>query len=130
MDRNWKDTIPGLVDVYIAWSNSSGAASSDGEDLPEGAAPGQFDIDILDIYSLRSSATITPTSESMSTAETLVACGYLGTTPVNPSLAISLKTLELLRRLRLFKASFSIEAFAKLLCYYYKVCKPLFCYCK
>lgn len=123
MDRNWKDTIPGLVDAYIAWSNSSAATSDEGVVLPDDAL-GKFDIDVLDIYSLRSSATITPTSESMSTAAMLVACGYLGTTPVNPSLAISLKTLELLRRLRLFKASFSIEAFAKLLCYCYKVRKP------
>lgn len=58
---------------------------------------------------------------ALSVAEALVVNGYLGTTPVTPAVAISLKTLELLRRIRLVKASFSLEAFAKLVCYYYSV---------
>ncbi|KAF9489129.1 hypothetical protein BDN71DRAFT_1402123, partial [Pleurotus eryngii] len=47
--------------------------------------------------------------------------GYLGMTPITPNLAISLKTLELFRRLRLRKASLSVEAFAKVMCNYYNM---------
>ncbi|KZT70622.1 hypothetical protein DAEQUDRAFT_633977, partial [Daedalea quercina L-15889] len=79
------------------------------------------EIDVFDIYTLRSTAIIPQTSNVESTATMLISAGYLGTSPVKPSLAISLRTLELLRRLRLFKASYSIEGFAKLLCYYYTI---------
>ncbi|TEB36285.1 hypothetical protein FA13DRAFT_1903597 [Coprinellus micaceus] len=46
----------------------------------------------------------------------LTAWGYLPTTPVNTSLAISLKTLQCYKYLCQRKASFSVEAFAKVLC--------------
>ncbi|KAI9069496.1 hypothetical protein FKP32DRAFT_1608414 [Trametes sanguinea] len=42
--------------------------------------------------------------------------GYLATSPASPSLAITFNTLEHFRLLRLRKPSFSIEAFAKVLC--------------
>lgn len=75
---------------------------------------------MIDIYSGATSAEI-PVAGDQTFAEALVAAGYLGTTPIYPSLAISLKTLELLRVIRLFKASFSIEAFTKMICYMYYV---------
>lgn len=77
-------------------------------------------IDVIDIYSGATSAGI-PVSGNQTFAEALVMAGYLGTTPVYPSLAISLKTLELFRVIRLFKASFSVESFAKMICYMYYV---------
>ncbi|KAJ8454198.1 hypothetical protein ONZ51_g13169 [Trametes cubensis] len=42
--------------------------------------------------------------------------GYLAASPISPSLAITFNTLEHFRLLRLRKPSFSIEAFAKVLC--------------
>ncbi|OCH83908.1 hypothetical protein OBBRIDRAFT_815670 [Obba rivulosa] len=57
-----------------------------------------------------------------SAAEALTLHGYLATTPVSPSFAISFKTLELFRRLRLRKPSFSAEAFTKVICDFYVVC--------
>jgi hypothetical protein len=47
--------------------------------------------------------------------------GYLGATPHSPTIAISLSTLELYRRLRLRKPSLSVEAFTKVLCDLYHV---------
>ena len=44
-----------------------------------------------------------------------------GNKPLNPSLAISIRMLELYRRLRLQKPSFSVEAFAKVVCDLYSV---------
>jgi hypothetical protein len=45
--------------------------------------------------------------------------GYLGSSPTSPQIAISLRTLELYRRLRLRQPSFSVYAFSKVLCDYY-----------
>ncbi|KAH9846929.1 hypothetical protein C2E23DRAFT_872057 [Lenzites betulinus] len=42
--------------------------------------------------------------------------GYLAASPTSPTLAITFKTLEHFRLLRLRKPSFSVEAFAKVLC--------------
>ncbi|PCH42011.1 hypothetical protein WOLCODRAFT_119817 [Wolfiporia cocos MD-104 SS10] len=67
------------------------------------------------------SAVISRDSDSQSVTVALVINGYLGTTPISPSLAISLRSLELLYTIRLFKASFSIESFGKLMCHLYKV---------
>ncbi|KAI0684178.1 hypothetical protein BC835DRAFT_1409208 [Cytidiella melzeri] len=47
--------------------------------------------------------------------------GFLAKSPSKPTIAISLKTLELLYRLRQRKASYSIEAFTKVLCDYYQM---------
>ena len=80
-----------------------------------------YTVEVFDLRTLQTSATIPQTPEMSSTAKALVLAGYLGTTPVMPTLAISLDTLELLRVIRMFKASYSIESFVKLLCYYYKV---------
>ena len=80
-----------------------------------------FDIDVLDVYTLSSTAHISHSSTSASAAADLVSHGFLGSTPVSPSLAISLKTLELFRRICLRKPSFSIEAFVKVVCNLYNV---------
>ena len=54
-------------------------------------------------------------------AEALVLNGYLGTSPQSPSLAVSLKSLDLYHRIRLRKPSFSCEAFTKVVCDLYAV---------
>lgn len=84
-----------------------------------------FDIDIVDMYSLARTAAI----QRKATDTTVIAMaeqGYLATTPISPSLAITFNTLEHFRLLRLRKPSFSIEAFAKVLCDSYAVCLPLY----
>ena len=85
-----------------------------------------YTVEVFDLRTLHTSVTIPRLSDMSSTAKALVLAGYLGTTPVMPTLAISLDTLELLRVIRMFKASYSVESFIKLLCYYYKVCGYLF----
>ncbi|KAJ3833909.1 hypothetical protein F5878DRAFT_545718 [Lentinula raphanica] len=107
-----------MTDAYIHWkyheqptittfSDPSAVPTVDGWD---------FDIEILDIHSLDCVAVIPRDSET-SIAVALVKAGYLGTTPINPSIAIALRTLELFYTLRLFKASLSVEAFTKTLCH-------------
>lgn len=86
-------------------------------------APAMYDytIDMFNLRTLQTSAVIPRSAETSSTAKALVLAGYLGTTPLMPTLAISLETLQLLRVIRMFKASYSMESFVKLLCHYYKV---------
>lgn len=71
-----------------------------------------FDQDIIDLYTLAQVAVI-PRDEDTTVAVALVRAGFLGASPNNPSFAVSLRTLGLLYTIRLFKPSFSIEAFAK-----------------
>ena len=79
-----------------------------------------FTIDCVDLYTLSTSIHV-PRTASMTAAEALMIQGYLVTSPVDSTLAISLKTLELFRRLRCRKASLSVEAYAKVLCDLYAV---------
>lgn len=81
----------------------------------------EFDIEVVDLYTLQTMARIKPAAHEKSGAAALVAQGFIGAKPISPSIAISIKTLELYRRLRLRKPSLSVEAFAKVICDYYEV---------
>ncbi|GBE83749.1 hypothetical protein SCP_0508050 [Sparassis crispa] len=119
--------MPELIDTYLAWQHPLSTPAAPAADEARDNMAYTFDIAVLNIYTLTPSVTV-PRAANATMAQSLVRNGYLGMTSINPSLAISLKSLELLRALRLFKASFSIEAFAKLLCHYYKL--PFrHCYC-
>ncbi|OJT11359.1 hypothetical protein TRAPUB_12122 [Trametes pubescens] len=122
MDDNWRPLLPRLVSAFLRWQHTPSPLSSNDAGLanPDGDAP-SFTIDVLDFHTLARTATVPTPSDCETHAEALVLSGYLGTVPLRPSLAISLKTLELFRCIRLFKASFSVEAFAKLMCHYYSV---------
>ncbi|KAI0652680.1 hypothetical protein C8Q79DRAFT_997654 [Trametes meyenii] len=74
-----------------------------------------FKIALVDLYSLARTVNI----QCEATETTVIAMarqGYLATTPISPTLAIMFNTLEHFRLLRLRKPSFSLEAFAKVLC--------------
>ena len=124
---NWKQQIPLLVAAYLkfeyggdtAQPQQSDTAQRDTEQAPqEPELTGKMRV--LDFYTLESEVeySVRPGER---TSEALVGSGYLPNSPVSPSIAISIKTLELLRSLRLFKASFSTEAFTKLICHKYLV---------
>lgn len=53
-----------------------------------------FTLETLDIYTLKKSASI-PCSDKETLIQALIKSGYLGNTPITPTLAISLRTLEL-----------------------------------
>ncbi|KAI0640521.1 hypothetical protein C8Q79DRAFT_1004171 [Trametes meyenii] len=74
-----------------------------------------FTIDVVDIYTLETTVTISHDGAQMAVVA-LAEQGYMATTPISPSLAISFRTLELFRLIRLRKPLFSTEAFAKLVC--------------
>lgn len=106
-----------------ARSQASDAASPADPDLEQNttAATYPYTVTLLDIYSLKAEATVMRDQSSLSPALDLMAHGLVAKTPVRPTVAVSVSTLELLYRLRQRKASFSVEAFTKVLCDYYKV---------
>ena len=80
-----------------------------------------YTVQVFCLFTLERSTTIARPPESVSAAVDLMAHGYVAKSLAQPTVVVSLKTLELLYRLRQRKASFSIEAFAKLVCDYYQV---------
>ncbi|KAH9939342.1 uncharacterized protein BXZ73DRAFT_43852 [Epithele typhae] len=125
-DENWQRVFPYVKAAYLRWKygvprrQEERKRAAPEEDTPseEEAPPEQHTIVCVDLYSLRKNVTV-EVSSGQWTLEALALAGYLGNTPVGPLLAISFETLELFRCLKLVKASFSTEAFAKLICYKY-----------
>ncbi|KAG6823553.1 hypothetical protein H0H92_009819, partial [Tricholoma furcatifolium] len=116
-DKNWQTIMQDIVTAYLTWRK----APSLHNPLPDPPDPAySFTLDAIDIYTLPKTVHITR-SATISPSAALVHAGYLGNSPLSPSLAISLKTLELLRVIRLHRPSFSLEAFARIVCYFYVV---------
>jgi hypothetical protein len=103
---------------YATVTRSSFPTAIDSSTSPP--AYSTFEIEVIDIYTLDASATILYSSEDLP-INALIKSGYLGNTPMRPTLAISLKTLELFWRIRSRKSSFSVEAFTKVVCDLYSV---------
>jgi hypothetical protein len=119
---NWAPLIDEITATYLGWKYPS---ADDSNPSSHHASEYSFDIDVIDIYTLHTSLHVCRPADSKSPAIDLVRHGYLPAVPNSPTLAVSLKTLELFRRIRLRKASFSVEAFAKVICDLYSVSAPL-----
>lgn len=89
-----------------------------------GGSPYDFDIDVFDLTTLVKTVRISCPPTMSSATRAILLHGFVPTSPLKPSLAISLRSLELLRRICLFHTSYSVEAFAKLICFSYKVSTP------
>ncbi|KAG6887110.1 hypothetical protein C0995_001409 [Termitomyces sp. Mi166 len=75
-------------------------------------------IPAIDLYTLVDSVNIHQTDHT-SIAVALIQAGFIGNSLIYPSLAVSIKTLELFHVICLHRSSFSIKAFAKTLSYLY-----------
>lgn len=109
-NQAWASILDELVTEYVGWkynSNTQSQPTSNGW---------EFSIQVIDIHSLSCEATIYRDSETKATSA-LVQAGYLPASPESPSIAVSLRTLELFYAARLFKPNFSVEAFAKTVCH-------------
>ena len=116
------DTVPPEIPSNMSTSLPSSPSSSDApsDDQPDSSSSYDFSIATIDIHTLQRNRNICRTSD-MKTAVALMNHGLLSNVPLLPSLALSLTTLELYRRLWLRKPSFSVEAFAKVVCDLYMV---------
>ena len=117
------DIIPSTVQDLSVDIDMSGTCPSTPSPGPtDNSSSFDFSIDTVDIYTLQRTHAIHRTAQ-MKTAVALMTQGFLSNVPLRPSIALSLKTLELYWRLRLRKPSFSVEAFAKVVCDLYMVSK-------
>ena len=82
-----------------------------------------IEVTVIDIYTLSTSVKLSRVNDK-TTSVALASLGFIGNTPFNPSVAVSMKTLELYRLLRRRKASFSVEGFVKVICDLYTVSCP------
>ncbi|KAG6835432.1 hypothetical protein H0H93_001533 [Arthromyces matolae] len=126
--ENWAQVMEGMVDAYLAWKYPVNVAETPPNDDPNGPANNEpeglaydFTIATVDLYTLANSMDIKRSAASPSVASALVANGYMGTSPENPTLALSLRTLDLYHTLRRRKPSFSIDAFSKVICDLYAI---------
>ena len=123
LEQNWDSVLLEMTEEYLRWKYISSAPCGDGRATDADARDPKYHytIKVLDIFSLNQVATIKPSGRVRSGAAALVEHGYIGVSPINPGTAIGIRTLELFRRVRLRKPSFSVEAFTKLVCDYYSV---------
>jgi hypothetical protein len=66
---------------------------------PGSSTPGDVEIPVIDIYTLSTSTKVFSTG-NQTTASTLASLGFIGNAPFHPSVAVSVKTLELYHTLR------------------------------
>ena len=124
--QNWEPVLPSLAKLYMDWKYTRATTPPSSPMVvnpPSATTPPvnyDFSLEVLNIYTLDTSVEI-PCSDQELSIQALVKTGYLGNTPATPSLTISFRTLELLRRIRLRKSSFSVEAFVKVVCDLYSV---------
>jgi hypothetical protein len=121
--------LPSLIKAFLSWKypelttptpTTSDTPAPTSADTPPAidVDPVSYDLsmDSVDLYTLTTSINVPRTSSMTAVVGALMLQGYLATSSVDPTLAISIKTLELFRRLRCRKASLSVEAYAKVLC--------------
>ncbi|KAF7970293.1 hypothetical protein HWV62_24418 [Athelia sp. TMB] len=125
--QNWEPVMPSLVAAYLEWKYPSTPCSASSEQsaspsvtrtsspMSEEDAGVNFDISVIDIHEGRQTTLrVRRPDSSISPSVDLARHGCIGNSPLNPSFAITIKTLELYRRLRMRKPSFSAEAYTKL----------------
>ena len=130
----WDEIVESLSDEYLRWRYPSSVPTEDlgfAQDAVDTSSAGspedmdedcvEYTVNTFDIFTVEKEITVKRKQSSTSVVLDLMQHGYLAKSPAEPTVAISMRTLELLYRLRQRKASFSIEAFAKVICDYYQV---------
>ena len=111
----WEPYLEELTNSYIKWKCGSHDVELESKEYP-------YTLTVLDIFSLQTKVTVYRPATSNCPALDLALHGYLPKTPMKPEMAVGLRTLELFHRVRLRKASLSVEAFTRVICDYYEVC--------
>ena len=106
-----------MADAYLMWKYGSPTGVSD---EPEDTRY-PYHVVVMDIFTMTEDITIHRPATSNCPAVDLAVHGYLCKTPAKPKIAVGFQTLELFHRIRLRKASLSIEAFTRVICDYYEV---------
>jgi hypothetical protein len=113
-------THPIQGDGTPLWQMPADTYRGIGADGSDSSIPHEVEIVVIDIYTLSTSVKVSCES-NQTIASALSGIGFIGNAPFHPSVAVSMKTLELYRTLRRRKPSFSVEAFVKVICDLYMV---------
>lgn len=84
-----------------------------------------YTVFVYDIFGLSEEVTVMRPFTSISPSVNLMHHGLVAKSPDSPTVAVAVKSLQLLHRFRQWKPSVSIEAFTKVVCDYYTVCLHL-----
>ncbi|EMD33917.1 hypothetical protein CERSUDRAFT_97846 [Gelatoporia subvermispora B] len=109
LQHNWDEQMPHLVNAYLQWKH--------GHTLPPDGLGEHTIFHITAIYSHRRDDKLSvPQLPNELANVALIRQGLLGCSPVVPSVALSLDTLELYHRLRRRHAQLSIQPMVRALC--------------
>lgn len=112
----WDSILQHMADAYVQWKY----VSPEGPSASDDRYP--YSLTVLDIFTMERQFTMYQPNSSNPVPVNLALHGFLSKTPALPTIAIGFRTLELFHRIRLRKASLSVEAFTRVLCDYYEVC--------
>ncbi|KAI0083236.1 hypothetical protein BDY19DRAFT_987949 [Irpex rosettiformis] len=124
-EEAWGRVLDEVIKAYVCWKYQSPdevesiASGRSADNEPEQTY--DYTVGVYDIFTRTTQLTIQRKGDSISPAIDLIRHGYLAKSPTRPSVAVAIATLELLYRLRQRKPSYSIEAFAKVVCDYYNI---------
>ncbi|KAG6372115.1 hypothetical protein JVT61DRAFT_8829 [Boletus reticuloceps] len=138
---HWAAQMPRLVDAYLEYRSrdlGDGFPSLDEIvpplDLPSGTLSS---IELVDLFAappcishreVRRTATLVARPQHLFPNENLIYHGYLGTSPVSPTVAISIRTLAAFRQAHRACPRFTIQAQCKVLCHLHNVpYRPYLC---
>ncbi|KAI0038235.1 hypothetical protein FA95DRAFT_1567860 [Auriscalpium vulgare] len=107
-ERRWNEQLPLLIDAFLQFTHFPVD--------PEPLSTGTFIIPAFDVYDYHPSKLFHHLPDCPSLNVTFLRQGYLGATPHDVSSVISIRTLELYRRLRLRQPRVSIQAWVRVIC--------------
>ena len=113
--HGWNSILDRLADAYVEWKYTSQMnPPASGHEYP-------YSVTVFNIFTMEQHLTIYQPRSDNPVPVNLALHGFLAKTPSVPTIAIGFRTLELFHRVRLRKASMSVEAFTKVICDYYEV---------
>ncbi|KAI0371571.1 hypothetical protein BV20DRAFT_922327, partial [Pilatotrama ljubarskyi] len=110
--REWDVQREDLVDTYLQWQAGIPPRSATSDDGREE----QWELHVVDFFA-RGSRSFSNPWPSTRTNVTLALHGYMGTAPLQPSVAIGFKTLAAYRQLHRMCPRLSVQAQVRALCY-------------
>lgn len=116
----WNPLIEPLAESYMQWKYGPRPETSSPDTDPQ-SVQYPYHVTVVEIFTMEEDITIHQRPSSTCVAVDLALHGYLAKTPFKPQVAVGFRTLEIFHRVRLRKASLSVEAFTRVICNYYDV---------
>jgi hypothetical protein len=139
MHSAWAEQFPLLATAYLQWKSSTLPRTTE-RPAPvhqfhvkvmgiQGVYSFYYLVSYVNLFSLEYDdlKTVDQQADEMANVS-LISIGLLGCSPVDPTTAFTLETLELYHRIRRQQGSFSVQAMTKVLCSLNNVSLGLLCF--